>query len=229
MPEPKLDILSDLYMDEEEPPAFHSEAVEINGKEYMKVTSRVARLDVINKNRRLLKADVMQRDTVRIVVSDWGHDSVPRSTFFGGTPRKKPVGIADLTQSGSFLMADTLYPTGRPESLDSYDYVKTYRDIIGYSVTYRPMKYSYKRNKDGVYVEIEKAEFAEVTPDVNNFVASPGTRVMKIDSIEQLTEMGLDKEEIMKLFSDDELMTALQSRGKKYGDMTPLIEYVAKL
>lgn len=221
--------LSDLYKDEEDMPEFYEETVKVAGKEFHKISMRAARLDVVNRNRRMLRKGVLGGDTTKIVVSDWGHDSLPRFSFFGWSQRKKPVGIGDLTQNGNFLDSDMLYPVELSDSMDSFNYLKIMREVIGASVTYRPITYKYQRNKDGIYVDIAKAKFVEITPDVNHFVASPGTRIMKLDTMEGFDLTDTAKAELLMMLSDEELIDALTSRGKRYGDITPFMEYMASI
>ena len=185
-----------------------------------RLKARVATLDVINRNGRMLNRGVLGENKVSVMVSEWGHNSTPG--FFESSVT--PMTYGDLTESNGAIHLDAVYPNLQ-RTLDAFAHLKHMRDMLGFSLTYRPTEYTWAKSEDeeDMYLSIDKADFYEVTPDSKYFVASPGTKVEHMDITQPTTPI---PEKTLKDYSIEELIRELNSRSdKRYGDITEVIKF----
>ena len=168
------------------------------------LTAVMATLDVVNRNRRMLKAGVLGSKVATIAVSDWMHNSVSGGIF--SPPTEKPVAVGQLREDGKKLIMTASYNMERDYARDSFEYIRDNKPIISFSLGYMPTKYEFLNQGGKEYMGIYQADFFEGSPLVRGLEASPGTRVLSADMTDEdlsnlLKEVGVDR--VIEALKDD--------------------------
>lgn len=130
-------------------------------------TAKMATLDVVNSNRRMLMKGVMDQSPSLLVVSDWNHSA--------GHGDAAPVAKASLVEVESDLIASFEYQMDDPISKRSFDRVMYLKDRVEFSLGYKVKEYTI--DYDAECLKIYKAQFKEGSPVTMG--ASPDTKVQE--------------------------------------------------
>lgn len=184
--------------------------VEDTDNENVKViVARVASLDVVNKNNRLLPSGILGDKRVMVAMSNYDHDSI-QGGFLGIRGTSLPVAQSDMYEKNGALWTRTEFDLTDEESNRHFIRLNRVRDVMGFSIGYYPIKAEMVvvPNRRRKAQKITDADFIEHTPTMTP--ASPGTGVRSIDNIEQLTDE--EQMHVLRLFTDDHILTEFNRR-----------------
>lgn len=242
----------DVFFDTE----VKMDSTTIDGEDYHRVVARVAKLGIVNRNKRRLHKDIVgEGNKVGVFVSDWLHSSLPetKNGVVVRTPTSSPATVGMVIESGEYLVGDSLYRKSDPYAMHAYNTLMDYINING-DVAYS-LGYDGGVVRNGV-VECyrDNTRLLEFSPVPLGFAGSDDTGVLHMDFASELDdekpedavvdEEGQEpstpalqekpepeKVEILTLegASVEQLIETLNAKGNGvYADITPYIEQMKR-
>ena len=183
----------------------HDEAVKY-------INARVATLDVVNLNNRIIPSGILGDKTLYVAMSDYEHNSVkPQGGMFASQGTAFPVTESLLSEKGDALWTRTRFDTKDDFEKSQFLRLNRVRRVIGFSVAYYARKSEMVTvpNRSRKAEKVKEADFVEFTPTMSP--ASPGTRVHAIDSLDSYDSDEVKR--ILTLFSDEDVQAEFQRRA----------------